>query len=35
VATGSLSTGELLEAEADEAVEDLSDTDAIARLLTK
>jgi phosphoglycolate phosphatase-like HAD superfamily hydrolase len=35
VATGSLSTGELLEAEADEAVEDLSDTDAIARLLTE
>jgi phosphoglycolate phosphatase-like HAD superfamily hydrolase len=34
VATGSLSMDELLEAEADEAVEDLSDTDAIARLLT-
>jgi phosphoglycolate phosphatase-like HAD superfamily hydrolase len=35
VATGSLSTGELLEAEADVAVDDLSDTDTIARLLTE
>jgi phosphoglycolate phosphatase-like HAD superfamily hydrolase len=34
VATGSLSTAELLEAGADVAVEDLSDTDAIGRLLT-